>query len=91
MELIKHSVKSTLYNMRQYLKWLFFGALTGLVTGLVAAAFSYCLEWATNPSSVVVLGKFRRFHLPIFSLFLPNLVFSYIYGIFSMPFGGFFY
>ena len=48
MELIKHSVKSTLYNMRQYLKWLFFGALTGLVTGLVAAAFSYCLEWATN-------------------------------------------
>ena len=44
-----------------------------------------------NPSSVVVLGKFRRFHLPIFSLFLPNLVFSYIYGIFSMPFGGFFY
>ena len=40
MELIKHSVKSTLYNMRQYLKWLFFGALTGLVTGLVAAAFS---------------------------------------------------
>lgn len=43
------------------------------------------------PSSVVVLGKFRRFHLPIFSLFLPNLVFSYIYGIFSMPFGGFFY
>ena len=44
-----------------------------------------------DPSSVVVLGKFRRFHLPIFSLFLPNLVFSYIYGIFSMPFGGFFY
>ena len=44
-----------------------------------------------NPSSVVVLGKFRRFHLLIFSLFLPNLVFSYIYGIFSMPFGGFFY
>lgn len=49
------------------------------------------LRIASAPSSVVVLGKFRRFHLPIFSLFLPNLVFSYIYGIFSMPFGGFFY
>ena len=49
---------------------------------------NFCVE---VPSSVVVLGKFRRFHLPIFSLFLPNLVFSYIYGIFSMPFGGFFY
>lgn len=45
----------------------------------------------SNPFSVVVLGKFRRFLLVIFlSLFL-HLDFSFIYSKFSMPFWGFFY
>ena len=36
-----------IYHIGQYLRWLFLGAVTGLLVGLVAAAFSHCLTLAT--------------------------------------------
>lgn len=47
MESIRHYGKTVGYNIGQYLRWLFLGAVTGLVVGLVAAAFSHCLTLAT--------------------------------------------
>ena len=47
MESIRHYGKTVVYNVGQYLRWLFLGAVTGLLVGLVAAAFSHCLTLAT--------------------------------------------
>ena len=46
---------------------------------------------AKNPSSVVVLGKFRRFPMPaFFAGFIKPRFFLYLQEIFNAPFGLFF-
>lgn len=35
-------------NIRQYIRWLFFGAMTGIIVGLFCTVFSFCLEYAAR-------------------------------------------
>ena len=71
MESIRHYGKTVVYNVGQYLRWLFLGAVTGLLVGLVAAAFSHCLTLAT---------AFRTSHRFLF-LLLPagGLIIVFLY------------
>lgn len=73
-EAVMHHGKTVAYNIGQYLRWLFLGAVTGLVVGLVAAAFSHCLTLAT---------AFRTAHRFLF-LLLPagGLVIVFLYRTF---------
>lgn len=48
-------------NLAQYLRWLFFGVVTGVVVGLFGAFFSWCLSYATQ----------LRMHYPFLLLLLP--------------------
>mgnify|MGYP001316171720 CR=1 FL=1 len=47
MNWIKAYVLKIYHNMGQYLRWLFFSALTGTAVGLFASLFSWCLNQAT--------------------------------------------
>lgn len=66
----KQNIESVLKYILSFLKWVAMGILTGVIIGVVGAAFAYCVKWATNfrtAHSYIVLG------LPLAGLFIVFL------------------
>ncbi|MFR1518120.1 MAG: chloride channel protein [Clostridia bacterium] len=55
----KQNIVSVLKYILSFLKWVAMGILTGVIIGVVGAAFAYCVKWVTNfrmAHSFIILG-----------------------------------